>query len=155
MAKKKKNRPAQQSVPETKKEVQKTEDAASYDLKGFHPLLLWVKAILIISLIGNIVAIVYNGVGSNDVLDLIVNAVFLVLMILSFVFHQSRKGVYLFFAYGAGEILYQLLICLIAYQKGVFNEMIGNRLFEYTVFTAVILIPVFIYYKNRMHLLKP
>ena len=83
---------------EEKKKKQEEENA----LAGLHPLLVWLKLFLIISLLGNLFMIVKDGVGQNDIADLIVNLSFLVLLVLSLIWHE-KKGVYCFFAYGILE----------------------------------------------------
>ena len=159
MAKKKKNnRPAAPVKAETKPAQQsavRTQAEETYDLKGIHTILSWVKVILSFSHAGSIFMILQNGVGQNDIWDLLFNILFLVLIILSFIFHKKRKGVFFFFGYGISELLYEFLVSYIAYTKGIFNETVGNRLFEYTFFTALVLIPVYFYYRKRMHLLEP
>ena len=135
---------------EEKKKKQEEENA----LAGLHPLLVWLKLFLILSLGGNLFMILRDGVGSNDIIDLIVNLVFLALLVLSIVWHERKKGVYCFFAYGILEILYQYLVAFLAWRNGVYDTFVGNRLIEYTVFTAAIMIPLFIYYRKRIGLLK-
>ena len=148
MAKKKHKKPVQAPVQEKPTEYEVTE------LSGWHNILIFIKLILIISVIGNIVAFSSDGISSADTADLAVNAVFLVLLVLTTVFHGYKKGVYFFFAYGILEVLYVIVISAIAAGKGIFAEAVGNRLIEYILFSALILIPTFVYYRKRMDLLK-
>ncbi len=153
--KKKKNRPAAPVKADVKPAEKQTPAEESSDLKGIHTILSWVKVILAFSHSGTIFMILQDGIGQNDIWDLLFNILFLVLIILSFIFHKKRKGVYFFFGYGISELLYEFLISYIAYTKGIFNETVGNRLFEYTFFTALVLTSVYFYYRKRMHLLEP
>jgi len=124
------------------------------ELSGWHKLLLWVKIILIVSILGNIYYCLHDGLNGSDIYDFIFQIICLVLMAGSTFLHERKKGVYLFFGYGIFELLYQLLVSFLAYRNGIFQDTVGNRLFEYVALSAVILIPTFIYYKKRIQLLK-
>lgn len=149
MGKKKKQISREHAVKKREQEEERTA------LDGLHRLLLWLKILLIISVPGNLFFILRDGINGSDLYDLIFNLLFVALLGCSVYFHNSQKGVYSFFAYGILELLYEFLIAFLAAQKGIFQEIVGNRLFEYIFFTAIILIPVFLYYRKRMKYLKP
>ncbi len=136
------------------KEAKKAAEEERTALDGAHRLLMWLKIVLAMSMAGNLFFILHDGISGNDLYDLIANAVFLVLIAGSIWFHERKKGVYLFFAYGIIELLYEYLISFLAWKNGVFAETVGSRLFEYTFFTAIILIPLYFYYRKRMQYLQ-
>lgn len=135
--------------------AKKEEPVKTDELSGFHRMFPVLKGILIISLLGNIYYFLRDGISGTDLWDTVFNVFFLIMIVLSLVWHNRRKGVYCFFAYGIVELIYEYIICFLAWKNGVFDGAVGNRLMEYTVFTAVILIPLFFYYRKRIHLLEP
>ncbi len=151
MSKKKKKKTMQAKAPEPVKVQEKTEEP---DLMGWHILLFWIKILLVTSYLFNIYAYVKDGIQGSEMIDLLVYVVLLVLLIVSIVFHKKKLGVYTLFAFGITELLYNIVVMILASQKGVYDTVVGNRAFEYLAFSALILIPTFIYYRKRMHLFK-
>lgn len=145
-------RKKQIALEHAQKKQQKKEEATALD--GTHALLIWLKIILALSVGGNIYAYVHDGITGMEPWDIAVNVVFLILLVASVYFHSYKKGVYLFFAYGILELLYQFAVSFIAWKNGVFDGAVGNRLFEYTFFSALIMIPMYLYYRKKMYLLK-
>ncbi len=149
MSKKLKNKvkaaPSEIKTPEEKKPAYEVNE-----LSGWHKILSWFKAMLVISYLFNVVAFVQDGVSGVGFIDLFVNIVFLVLISASLIFHSKKLGVYLFFAFGILELLYNITIMIMASRNGVYAGAVGNRAFEYLFFSLIILVPTAVYYKNRM-----
>ncbi len=124
------------------------------DLSGWHKVLAWLKAMLVMSYMFNIIAFVSDGVGRADSADILFNVVFLALISASLIFHSRRLGVYLFFAFGILELLYNVMIMVLASRNGVYDTAVGNRTFEYLFFSFILLVPTAVYYKKRMSVFK-
>lgn len=122
---------------------------------GFHRFFQMLKIVMGVFQLLSVIQILMDGnFHGLRIVDFLCYALFAGLLLSSAFLHQKKAGVYLFFAYGIIELCYALANVLISAGNFGFTEDISVTLISYVIGSAVLLVPVYIYYRKRMHLLK-
>ncbi|MBE6122568.1 MAG: hypothetical protein E7190_07630 [Erysipelotrichaceae bacterium] len=122
---------------------------------GFHRFFQMLKIVMGVFQLFSVIQILMDGnISGLRIVDLLFYAVFAALLLASAFLHQKKTGVYLFFAYGIIELFYAMANVFVSAGHFGFTEDIFVTLLSYAIGSAVLLIPVYLYYKRRMHLLK-
>ena len=122
---------------------------------GFHRFFKMLKIVMGVFCALTFIQFVIDGnITGLRLADMLINGLFAVLLLASAWLHEKKAGVYLFFTYGILEFAYAMANVLISAHNFGVNQDITNQLVSYPIGSAIMLVPIFIYYKKRMYLLK-
>ncbi len=122
---------------------------------GFHRFFQMLKIVLGAFQLLSLIQILIDGnISGYRLIDAACYGLFAALLFGSAWLHQKKTGVYLFFAYGVLELAYAMTSVLISIRNFGMSQELSSRLISYPIGSAVFLIPVYLYYKKRMYLLK-